>query len=181
VSATIDFNQFILSPILPDSVVIFGGTFDPIHQGHIQVIMQLLEKFETVVIAPTTQNPWKQEKATDLELRIAMIQLALRYEHINVTENIGASGAYITTTPYTFAVEVLALLRHQTSAPLFWAVAEDAKDSVASWKDWSEKGVTTIVLPITIDIHATRVRKGLETPHPALTNFIAKHQLYKRA
>lgn len=35
-------------------VVVFGGTFDPVHPGHLNIIKTLSEKFDKVIVVPTT-------------------------------------------------------------------------------------------------------------------------------
>lgn len=55
----------------------FLGSFDPPHIGHMHLIAQALNKIDLVVLVPTMQNPWKEEKATDFELRVKMCEKAI--------------------------------------------------------------------------------------------------------
>ena len=55
----------------------FLGSFDPPHMGHMHLIAQALSKVDLVVLVPTMQNPWKEEKATDFELRVKMCEKAI--------------------------------------------------------------------------------------------------------
>ena len=62
---------------------IFGGSFNPIHNGHISLARQLKEKagLDEVWLMVSPQNPMKQQ--TDLlsdETRIQMARLALEHE-----------------------------------------------------------------------------------------------------
>lgn len=41
-------------------IVIYGGTFDPIHTGHIEIIKRLSEKFDKVIVVPTTIRYYKK-------------------------------------------------------------------------------------------------------------------------
>ena len=69
---------------------IFGGSFNPIHNGHISLARQLKEKagLDEVWLMVSPQNPMKQQ--TDLlsdETRIQMARLALEHEtHIVVSD-----------------------------------------------------------------------------------------------
>ena len=62
---------------------IFGGSFNPIHNGHISLARQLKEKagLDEVWLMVSPQNPMKQQ--ADLlsdELRLQMARMALEYE-----------------------------------------------------------------------------------------------------
>jgi len=38
-------------------VAIFGGSFDPIHKGHIKIIKELSKRFDKVIVLPNYLNP----------------------------------------------------------------------------------------------------------------------------
>src|SRR5258708_21879651 len=62
---------------------IYGGTFDPVHHGHLILAHQALEEFklDRLVFVPAAESPFKIHNhtapATD---RLAMLQLAIRGE-----------------------------------------------------------------------------------------------------
>ena len=60
---------------------IFGGTFDPPHQGHVGVIKELEGK--TVVVAPTFANPFKEKSESSFVKRVEMLKKVLDYEKID--------------------------------------------------------------------------------------------------
>src|SRR5436853_4449646 len=60
---------------------LFGGTFDPIHFGHLNLAFELMEKrgLDQVWFIPTQINPFKMEvPPTSMEHRLTMVQLAIR-------------------------------------------------------------------------------------------------------
>ena len=62
---------------------IFGGSFNPIHVGHIALARQLLKcaGLHEVWFVVSPQNPWKSEQELlDDERRLDMVRIALREE-----------------------------------------------------------------------------------------------------
>ena len=48
---------------MPPHYAIFGGSFNPIHQGHVAVVEQLLLLgIDKIVIIPTSRSPFKQQE-----------------------------------------------------------------------------------------------------------------------
>lgn len=164
--------------ISPEDAIVFGGTFDPFHTGHLSVVTSLLIRFRTVIIAPTTQNPWKTVNPTEITKRREMIKIVLEAEGIPSEEVINATGVVLFQKDYTYAEEVVNTLRKLLKGKLYWAVGEDGRASVKSWKNWEQLSVPVVVLPITEDIHATDVRSGSFSIHPALENYVRRHSLY---
>ena len=56
-------------------IALYLGSFNPFHNGHLSVIKTALNDFkiDKVIIVPTMQNPWKEEKALDINKRIDII------------------------------------------------------------------------------------------------------------
>ena len=158
--------------------VVFGGTFDPIHEGHVSVVRRLTPVFSTIIVAATAANPWKPEKPTPLELRATMIEMVLRAEKFSLAPTAEGPGIFITRETYCYSEELVDHLRAARSGRLFWAVGADSSSSVKDWRNWGSKGVTTVVLPIEIDAHAVLVRRGEAKPHPAIQELIRTEKLY---
>lgn len=168
-----------LPRVAAEDYVVFGGTFDPPHSGHVSVVRRLSEKFSKIIIAPTVQNPWKAESPSPLEVRISMLELIFGAEQIDFSLDLLTPGIVISSHAYTFADELVRLFREKLGGGLWWAVAEDGKDSVAGWRNWLSLKVPTVVLNIEIDIHSAAIRAAEEPPHPALATFIKEKGLYR--
>ncbi|WP_368488528.1 nicotinate-nucleotide adenylyltransferase [Clostridium sp. BJN0013] len=62
---------------------IFGGTFDPIHNGHIHIAYEAIYRLglDEIVFMPTGNPPHKAKKSiTDAFLRYEMVKVAIRSE-----------------------------------------------------------------------------------------------------
>lgn len=145
--------------------VIFGGSFDPIHAGHISVIRRLKLFFDEVCLAPTAQNPWKAHSPMPLSDRIEMINMALNFEAIQ---------AQVYTAGYTYVDEIVDSFKK----PVFWAVGDDIKDSVFKWRSWDSMGLFVVPIPFEIDTSSTRARSGETAYHPAIKGYINSKGFY---
>src|SRR6218665_165779 len=63
----------------PSSLIgLYGGSFDPVHRGHIATAEELAQRlpFSEIRLLPAARSPLKQE-ATANQHRLAMLELAL--------------------------------------------------------------------------------------------------------
>ena len=66
-------------------IALYLGYFNPFHNGHLEVIKTAIKDFkmDEVVIVPTMQNPCKEEKVLDIDLRRKIIWNSIRGEKLN--------------------------------------------------------------------------------------------------
>ena len=57
-------------------IALYLGSFNPFHNGHLSVVDTAFNDFkmDKIVIVPTMQNPWKEEKVLDFSKRVYIIQ-----------------------------------------------------------------------------------------------------------
>ena len=60
-------------------IALYLGSFNPFHNGHLEVVKSALNDFkmDKVIIIPSMQNPWKKEKALNIDSRIVIIEKSL--------------------------------------------------------------------------------------------------------
>ena len=58
---------------------LFGGSFDPIHKGHIEIAKHAIEQLQLdeVQFIPTKNNPWKNQSCANAKERLHMIHIAI--------------------------------------------------------------------------------------------------------
>jgi len=62
---------------MPDKLILFGGTFDPVHHGHLIVARTLAEKLGgKITFIPTNSPPHKPPAVASAQDRRAMLKLA---------------------------------------------------------------------------------------------------------
>ena len=63
-------NLTTLNSIATDKVAIFGGSFDPPHLAHFEIILWLSKHFGQVIVIPAYQNPLKNPATIPLQIRL---------------------------------------------------------------------------------------------------------------
>src|SRR6266545_574678 len=61
---------------------VYGGTFDPIHHGHLILAREARELFglEKVILVPAAASPFKSSPAASAQVRLAMLRAAIEDE-----------------------------------------------------------------------------------------------------
>lgn len=117
-------------------IAIYGGTFDPVHAGHLEIARTVTQLFEIdeFLFVPARQAPHKQDaKVSSAFARYAMLVLAIRHdERFRVSTVELESGA----TQYT--IDTLQQLRAQfgATADLFFVMGSDSWMEITSWREW---------------------------------------------
>ena len=125
------------------NVGIFGGTFNPIHLGHLLLAETAREAYalDRVLFIPTSLPPHKPAK--DLLpglVRLKLIQLAIRDHHA-----FAASDIELRRSGPSYTIETVKTLHRQLpEATLFLLMGEDML--AVKWMGWAElKRLCTIV------------------------------------
>lgn len=117
-----------------DRVGIFGGSFDPVHYGHLLLAETCREQAELdrVLFIPAAVSPHKQNQtATPAEDRAEMLRLAIAgHEQMEVsTIEIDRGGV-------SYTVETLqALADLNPDATLFFLMGADSLHELPSWRE----------------------------------------------
>lgn len=158
---------------------IFGGTFDPVQQGHLDLIKTAILPDRVLVVAPTKQNPWKERTATDLSLRLEMLRIALRAEQVPFDEDSPRLGrVFLANVDYTLSVALLKFWRSNYGPDIRWLVGPGDKASSKNWFSWDTEGCEVIEFSSQYPYHSTDIRRGVVAPHPAIEQFIIDNHLY---
>lgn len=124
----------------PVRLGIMGGTFDPIHYGHLVCAEQVREAFklDAIVFIPTGNPVFKRgQKIAPAEERLAMC-------HVAVADNphFDASDLEIARGGDTYTIDTLHTLRahYPENVELFFIAGSDAIATVSKWKGHEELG-----------------------------------------
>ncbi|WP_264047883.1 nicotinate-nucleotide adenylyltransferase [Mycolicibacterium rhodesiae] len=115
---------------------VMGGTFDPIHNGHLVAASEVADLFELdeVVFVPTGQ-PWqKSREVTPAEDRYLMTVIATA-----ANPRFSVSRVDIDRGGATYTSDTLRDLRAlNPDADLYFITGADALASILSWQNWEE-------------------------------------------
>lgn len=116
------------------SIGIMGGTFDPIHHGHLVAASEVMDVFhlDQVIFVPAAMQPFKAGRSvTAPEHRYLMTVIATasnpRFTVSRVDLDRGGT---------TYTIDTLRDLRHQEpDADFFFITGADALAQILTWKD----------------------------------------------
>lgn len=114
---------------------VMGGTFDPIHHGHLVAASEAAQSFnlDEVVFVPTGQ-PWQKQDVTDSEHRYLMTVIATASN-----PRFTVSRVDIDRDGPTYTIDTLRDLRRQRpTADFFFITGADAIAQIVSWRDHDE-------------------------------------------
>ena len=111
--------------------LLFGGSFDPIHNGHLQILEKACThlQIDRVVLIPARAPRWKKLSSTSDEQRIDMIKLAIEgksnysicYDEMNSSDEIN----------YTY--NTISHYKHDKSEELYFLIGYDQLDVLDKW------------------------------------------------
>jgi nicotinate-nucleotide adenylyltransferase len=114
---------------------LFGGTFDPIHQGHLDVARAARRAagLDRVALLPAHTPPHRAEPKASGAHRFAMVALAVVHE-----DGLAVSDFDMVPTgpSYTCATLDRAQAHGLETRALFFVIGADAFAEIASWRDY---------------------------------------------
>ena len=183
-----------------------GGTFDPIHHGHLVAASEVAQWFDLdeVVFVPTGK-PWQKEQVSPSEHRYLMTVIATASN-----PRFTVSRVDIDRTGPTYTIDTLRDLKAlRPEAELFFITGADAIAQILSWRDHDElwdlahfvavsrpghvlntdglpsDDVSQLEIPA-LAISSTDCRDRVSRGHPVwylvpdgVVQYIAKHHLYR--
>jgi len=152
---------------------IYGGTFDPIHHGHLILAREARERFgfEKVILVPAAASPFKSPPAASGQVRLAMMRAAIEDE-----PGFELDDCELRRPPPSYTIDTIEEIRTRVGdAQIHYLIGEDNVPTLPKWHRFDEltQAVQFIVLDRTgappdhpyaivhrkIDISATEIRK----------------------
>ncbi|WP_309067861.1 nicotinate-nucleotide adenylyltransferase [Microbacterium sp.] len=190
----------------PPRIGVMGGTFDPIHHGHLVAASEVAQSFDLdeVVFVPTGQ-PWQKQEVSPAEQRYEMTVIATASN-----PRFTVSRVDVDREGLTYTVDTLRDLKaERPEAELFFITGADAVAQILSWRNHDElwdlahfvavsrpghvldiQGlpsgeISQLEIPA-LAISSTDCRDRVSRGHPVwylvpdgVVQYIAKHHLYR--
>ncbi|MGH8091260.1 MAG: nicotinate-nucleotide adenylyltransferase [Rudaea sp.] len=143
-----------------EPIVILGGTFDPVHIGHLRVALEASEMLGAPVrLMPAHVPPHRPAPVASAAQRVAMLRAALAgQDHLQLdTRELDRSEP-------SYTVDTLRQMRTEfgASRPLILLLGADAFAGLPTWHDWRELFNLAHVAVMTRPGHDARLPTDLE-------------------
>ncbi|MEG1875709.1 MAG: nicotinate (nicotinamide) nucleotide adenylyltransferase, partial [Angelakisella sp.] len=145
--------------------VLYGGTFNPIHRGHLALCRYLLdsEKFDRILLMPTASPPHKPSP----QLAGGQHRLALCRMAVAGLDGITVEDWEIRQGGTSYTVDTLSYLHEKyPSDTFFLLIGSDMFLSFCQWKNWREIAKLATLLVASRTQHD---REGLQAQYDLLT------------
>ncbi|MEZ0121747.1 MAG: nicotinate-nucleotide adenylyltransferase [Candidatus Reddybacter sp.] len=127
------------------AVGIFGGTFDPVHIGHLRTAVELREHLglDELHLMPSARPPHREQLGASAEHRLAMLRLAIDGELSGngfVASGLVADDRELRREGLSYTVETLAQLRVElgSDVTLCLCIGMDSLVNLHTWQRWQE-------------------------------------------
>ena len=160
----------------PARIGLYGGTFDPIHNGHLHLVVQLLGRglVDELILIPAGQ-PWLRASApvASAQDRLAMVQLAVKDLPAQIQSRVTVSDIEVKRSGPTYTIDTVEQLQQlRPDATWVLILGSDASKGIGQWHRSDELQSLVEVLVIARDgegldidalpISATQLRASLQ-------------------
>ncbi|MFH1074631.1 MAG: nicotinate-nucleotide adenylyltransferase [Candidatus Firestonebacteria bacterium] len=186
---------------------LFGGTFDPIHLGHLIAAEDVLKscKLDKIIFIPSARPPHKNEKSVaSVQDRYNMVNLAIR-----PVAGFEISDYELKKPGKSFTIDTVKYYKSRISKidKLYFIVGADIVEQLSTWKSWKElikevhflimtrpgfkvnKNTGKLGTPVeirNIDVSSSEIRRMIKKGLPpaymvpeAVEKYIYEKQLYR--
>lgn len=177
-------------------VGIYGGTFDPIHQGHLHVITQLFEKdlVDQLLVIPAGEPLLRSHApVASAQQRRTMCQLALADLPSEIAAKVQVNPIEVLRTGPSYAIDTVeAVAQNFPGDTIILVIGQDAAEKLDQWHRIEELRTMVQFLVIgrpgysgdgidigALNVSATTIRQGLSAEvSSSVAAFIRENNLY---
>lgn len=120
-----------------ETLILFGGSFDPIHNGHIKLANLISQKYNAnVILIPAKRPRWKSPKAND-EHRLNMVKIAIKN---HCSSSVSFSDYEINKNDdINYSIDTIKYFKNKyKNIQLIYLIGADQVNAFDRWKDPEE-------------------------------------------
>lgn len=118
-------------------LALYGGTFDPIHQAHINTVKAMASEagLEQVILLPNNVPPHRPQPKADAKQRLMMAQLAVSGDPLFLVDD-----RELRRDALSYTVETLRQYRAEIGSrrPLAFIIGQDSLLTIDTWHEWDK-------------------------------------------
>lgn len=121
---------------MKEAIGILGGTFDPIHYGHLRPALDVAEQLNLshIRLIPNSTPPHRDQPQATAKQRLLMLNLAVKDNEQFVVDD-----RELQREGLSYTVDTLLSLRHDfPDTPLYLLVGTDAFLGIKTWHHWQQ-------------------------------------------
>jgi nicotinate-nucleotide adenylyltransferase len=119
------------------AVALFGGTYNPVHTGHLRIATELAELLQVdhIRMLPCAFPPHRGVPQASAQQRLEMLRAALANQSLLVADDLE-----LQRPEPSYSIDTLEQVRQQIGPdqPLFFCIGMDALAKLDSWQRWQE-------------------------------------------
>ncbi len=115
-------------------ILVFGGSFDPVHKGHAAILKKALQviKPDVAHIVPAYHSPFKAKSPTPFKLRMQMARAAFA----PLADNLVFDDYELKRGGKTYSYQLVQYLRERYESPdIYLLVGTDCLNDLHAWKN----------------------------------------------
>lgn len=126
---------------MKEKIVLFGGTFDPIHYGHIKPVSQACAEIgaNKLIFIPCHIPPHKQSPAVTSNDRLAMVQIVAAELNHSQPYAVSCSDYELTQGGQSYTRRTIEhFATEYPSSQLYFVIGMDSYVNFTKWHKWDE-------------------------------------------
>lgn len=131
-------------------LLLYGGTFDPFHNGHLALARTAHEVLGVPVhLLPAADPPHRPPTGANAEQRAGMLDGVVQAEPGLMVDRRELQRARVMPERRSYTIDTLRELRHEhgEQVPLAWLMGADSFTSLPTWREWKALfGLTHFVI-----------------------------------
>lgn len=145
---------------------LFGGTFDPVHNGHLVLARQALQELKLDKLIWIPALPWQKshQNISSAPLRTKLVEIAIAHESKMTIDRLEIEANHP-----SYSIETINFFKKcHPNDQLFYLIGADQWANFDTWKKWTD------ILTLCTLVVFSRNQQLLECP-PCVKTFIDEH------